>query len=320
MHSNEHPSKPVIAPVIAIVGPTATGKTALSVELAHWLTTEIVSADSQVIYRELNIGTAKPTVEERQGIAHHMIDVAAPDEAYSAANYQAQATSHLQAIGTAGKIPIVVGGTGFYARALLQADFIPDVPPNPEFRQAMADLAEREGPHALHARLRALDPERADALHPNDRVRVIRALEIIEATGQPVPKQSREKALQVLWFGLMFEDRDLLRRRIDQRIELMLQAGWLAEVETLVERYGSQAHALGVAHGYPELVQVVLGQRSLADAVEQIRINIHQYARRQMTWFRRNPDIFWLPCDQWTPDELRNAVKRRITESGYGPG
>jgi tRNA dimethylallyltransferase len=319
MLSGDASSNAMITPVIAIVGPTATGKTALSVELAQWLHTDIISADSQVIYRELDIGTAKPTLEERQGIPHHMIDVAAPDEVYSAATYQAQAMAHLEAIWATDKIPIVAGGTGFYTRALLQADFIPDVPPNPDFRHAMADLAEREGSDALHVRLQALDPERAQALHPNDRVRVIRALEIIEATGQPVPRQSREKALPVLWFGLTVADRDWLRRRIDQRIDLMLQQGWLAEVEELVQRYGPQAHALGVAHGYPELVQVVLGQRSLPDAVEQIRIHIHQYARRQMTWFRRNPDIHWLPCDRLEPAELRNAVKRRITESGFGP-
>lgn len=310
-------------PVIAIVGPTATGKTALAVALAQWLNTEVVSADSQVIYRELNIGTAKPTEEERQGIPHHMMDVAAPDEVFSASTYQAQAMGHLEALWGAGKIPekipIVAGGTGFYTRALLQADFIPDVPPNPEFRQAMNILAEQEGPNALHARLATLDPERAQALHPNDRVRVIRALEIIDATGQPVPKRSRDKALQVLWFGLTYEDRDLLRSRIDQRIEIMLEQGWLEEVEDLVQCYGPEAHALGVAHGYPELVQVVLGERSLENALEQIRINIHQYARRQMTWFRQNPAIHWLPCDQLESTELRNSVKRRITEWGFGP-
>jgi tRNA dimethylallyltransferase len=310
-------SKPVIAPVIAIVGPTATGKTALAVALAQWLGTEVISADSQVIYRELDIGTAKPTAEERQGIPHHMIDVAAPDEVYSAATYQAQAMAYLETLWGAAKIPIVAGGTGFYTRALLQADFIPDVPPNPEFRQAMNALVDKEGSEALYARLQILDPERAEALHPNDRVRVIRALEIIEATGQPVPKRSRNKALQVLWFGLMYEDRDLLRARIDRRIEAMMEQGWLAEVEELVKRYGPQAHALGVAHGYPELVQVVLGQRSLEDALAQIRINIHQYARRQMTWFRQNPAIHWLSCDQLDPTELRNSVKNRITELGF---
>lgn len=304
--------------VIAVVGPTATGKTALSVEIAQWLNTEIVSADSQVLYRELDIGTAKPTLEERQGIPHHMIDVAAPDEAFSAASYQEQAAMHLENIWSVGKVPVVAGGTGFYLKALLQADFIPDVPPNEAFRATMADWAEREGSEALHRLLQEKDPERAEALHPNDRVRIIRALEIIDTTGQPVPKRSENKALDVLWFGLTYEDRDLLRSRIDQRIEVMMQAGWLEEVETLIQQYGSEAHALGVAHGYPELVDVVLGKRSLENALEQIRINIHQYARRQMTWFRRNRDVNWLFCDQISNEQLRNFVKTRITESVSG--
>lgn len=316
-------NKPVIAsvtaPVIAIVGPTATGKTAMAVEVAQWLNTEIVSADSQVLYRELTIGTAKPTEEEKQGIPHHMIDVAAPDESFSAAAYQAHASAHLETLWNADKVPVVAGGTGFYLKALLQADFIPDVPPNDAFRAAMADWAEQQtDPEALHQLLREKDPERAAALHPNDRVRIIRALEIIEATGQPVPKRSENKGLNVQWFGLTYMDRDLLRQRIDQRIDAMMAQGWLEEVEGLVQRYGPQTHALGVAHGYPELVQVVLGQRSLEDALEQIRINIHQYARRQMTWFRRNPQVQWLFCDQMTGEQLRNFVKTRITESVCG--
>lgn len=303
-----HASKPVIA----VVGPTATGKTALAVEIASWLNTEVVSADSQVIYRELTIGTAKPTEEERRGISHHMIDVAQPDEVYSAATYQAQAFTHLERLWNAQKIPVVAGGTGFYIRALLQADFIPDVPPNPAFRQEMAELASHEESGFLHRKLLELDPERASALHPNDQVRIIRALEIIEATGKPVPKRSRRKSLDILWVGLTYEDRDLLRSRIDRRIDTMMTQGWLEEVADLVERYGPQAHALGVAHGYPELVSVVLGQRSLEDALEQIRINIHQYARRQMTWFRQNPDIPWLMCDQLEWCDLQNSVKTRI--------
>lgn len=306
-------------PVIAVVGPTATGKTALAVEIAQWLNTEIISADSQVLYRELTIGTAKPTEEEKQGIPHHMIDVAAPDEPFSAAAYQTQAAAHLEDIWNAGQVPVVAGGTGFYLKALLQADFIPDVPPNEAFRAAMVDwAAQQTDPEALHQLLREKDPERASALHPNDRVRIIRALEIIEATGQPVPKRSENKGLNVQWFGLTYMDRDLLRQRIDQRIDAMMAQGWLEEVDDLVQRYGPNAHALGVAHGYPELVQVVQGQRPLADALEQIRINIHQYARRQMTWFRRNPQVEWLFCDQMTGEQLRNFVKTRITESVCG--
>lgn len=302
--------------VVAVVGSTATGKTALGVEVAHWLNTEVVSADSQLIHRELNIGTAKPTEAEKEGVPHHMIDVAAPDEVFSAACYREQATAHLDRLWREGRIPVVVGGTGFYIRALLEADFIPDVPPNEAFRQRMADLVRREGGETLHRMLAEKDPLRAADLHPHDHVRVIRALEIIDATGQPVPRQFQRKDVRVLWLGLTYQERDLLRTLIDRRIEDMLSAGWLEEVQDLVARYGPEAHALGVAHGYPELVQVVRGERTLADAVAQIQINIHQYARRQMTWFRRNPDIHWLERDQAEFSDLRNRAKNVIKEQG----
>ncbi len=299
---------------IAILGPTATGKTALSVEIAQWLQTEIISADSQLIYRELSIGTAKPSLAEQGGIPHHLIDVAEPTEVYSAASYQEQASSVLKALQQAGKIPLVTGGTGFYLKALLQADFIPSVPPNPAFREAMHQLAQAHGSDFLHQKLNALDPVRAEALHPNDTVRIIRALEIINATGLPVPNAPIQKSLDVLWLGLMYEDRDLLRARIDARIEAMMEAGWLEEVESLVRQYGPEAHALHVAHGYPELMRVVLGQCSLPEALEQVRLNIHQYSRRQMTWFRRNPDIHWLACDTVESTLRVDWAKTRILE------
>lgn len=300
--------------VIAVLGPTATGKTALSVEIARWLDTEIISADSQLIYRELTIGTAKPTDIEKKGVLHHMIDVAAPDENFSAAAYQNQASQHLMEIQAQGKIPVIAGGTGFYLRALLQSDFIPPVPPNEPFREQMRQLASEEGARYLHGLLALKDPVRAAALHPNDQLRLIRALEIIEATGLPVPNEPVEKSLDVLWLGLSYENRDLLRSRIDRRIELMLEAGWLAEVENLVNRYGPGVHALRVAHGYPELVEVVQGKRGLKDALEQIRVNIHQYSRRQMTWFRRNPDIHWWVCDSQSADLTEGWAKNRVSQ------
>jgi tRNA dimethylallyltransferase len=304
--SNKTPQKPVIA----VVGPTATGKTALAVEVAKFLNTEVVSADSQLIYRELNIGTAKPTEEEKQGIPHHMIDVAAPDETYSAAQYQTQAQDHLERLWQKGQVPVVAGGTGFYIRALLQADFIPEVEPNEAFRAQMIQFAAKQGPEALHKRLEELDPQRAADLHPNDQVRLIRALEIIEATGKPVPRLAPEKNHSILWLGLTYADRNLHRAKIAARVEAMLKAGWLGEVEDLVQRYGPDAQALQVAHGYPELVEVVQGKRSLTDAQTKIDINVRQYARRQRTWFQRNPDIQWLECDRllW-PDLLKSACQ-----------
>lgn len=306
-------------PVIAVVGPTATGKTALAIEIAQWLETEVISADSQVIYRELNIGTAKPTVAEMQGIPHHMIDVVAPNETYSAAQYQAQANQHLERLWQTGKVPVVAGGTGLYVRALLEADFIPTVPPNPVFRKAMNELAQTQGLQALHALLAEKDPERAADLHPNDGFRLIRALEIIDATGAPVPREAKEKNHQILWFGLTYANRDLHRAHIADRVSAMLSAGWLEEVEELVTRYGPDAQALQVAHGYPELVEVVQGKRTLEDAQTQIDINVRQYARRQRTWFQRNPDITWFECDKMSRTDLLKLAHHGINNLGLLP-
>lgn len=303
--------------VVAVVGQTATGKTPMGVACAQWLESEVVSADSQLVYKSLNIGTAKPNQAEMAGVPHWMIDVCPPNEVFSAASYQHQAQAHLERLWNQGRVPVVVGGTGFYLRALLESDLLPDVPPNPVFRAEMQALADQHGSGFLHARLQEQDSARAAALHPNDRVRVIRALEIIEATGQPVPTAAPERPVDVLWLGLTAMDRDGLRRRIDERIDQMLSAGWLEEVAGLVAAYGPQAHALQVAHGYPELVDVVLGHRALADAVEQIRINIHQYARRQMTWFRRNPRIHWYERDQ-QPWETLLSIVRNDLHNGLG--
>jgi tRNA dimethylallyltransferase len=303
-------------PVIAIVGPTATGKTALAVEVAKWLETEVISADSQLIYQELDIGTAKPAEEEKQGVPHWMIDVVRPDEVYSAAQYQEAAKAHLNRLWESGRIPVIAGGTGFYIRALLQADFIPEVPPNETFRESMAQLVQQEGTQALHALLQQQDPQRAADLHPNDLVRIIRALEIIDATGRPVPRQVQEKNHSVLWIGLTYADRDLHRAKIAARVAAMLKAGWLEEVEALLQRYGPQAHALQVAHGYPELVEVLLGKRNLAEAEAQICINVRQYARRQRTWFQRNRDIRWLECDRLLWPDLLKSAHQSIKEMG----
>lgn len=300
--------------VIAVVGPTATGKTALGVHLARQLDSEVVSADSQVIYRHLDIGTAKPTEAERQGVPHHMIDVADPDEVFGVARYQAMATGAMERLWAGGRIPVVVGGTGFYLKALLEAEFIPDVPPDPAFRKQMTALAEEKGSPALHRMLAEKDPRRAADLHPNDRVRIIRALEIIRHTGAEVPRRSTARPLDVTWIGLTCEDRDRLRARIDARIDAMLEAGWLEEVRRLIAGYGPEAHALGVAHGYPEWVACLQGRMPFEEALTQVRINIHQYARRQMTWFRPRKNIRWLDADHLSPEEIRQAAGRWAAE------
>ena len=279
--------------VVAIAGPTATGKTSLGVELAQHLNTEVISADSQLVYQGLTIGTAKPTEAERQGIPHHLIDRVPPTQAYSASDYRRDGLMVLAALIDSRQCAVVVGGTGFYFQHLLQQPQLPDVPPNEAFRSAL-QAQELASPGCLHQRLTGQDSERAKALHPNDTMRLIRALEIIEATGEPVPtKVKAASPWPVLWLGLGVQDRTWLWQRIEQRVDAMLTAGWLEEVEQLMGKYGPDCHALQVAHGYPELVEVLQGKRSLADAREQIVINVRQYSRRQFVWFKRNPEIQW---------------------------
>lgn len=284
-------------PVTVVVGPTASGKTAHAVQLALQQPGSVVlSADSQLVYRGLDIGTAKPTAEDRQGIPHYGMDCAAPTEAYSAARYRQDCLPLLQAWLQQGKPVVVAGGTGFYLRQLFEATTLPEVPPNPALRATLQTLAETQGNELLHRQLAEQDSLRASQLHPNDRVRVIRALEIIAATGKPVPQTAQPAWLNtVQWVGLWPQNQSDHWARILSRIDAMLAAGWLEEVEGLMQQYGTDAHALQVAHGYPELVRVLQGQLSLSEARQQIYIHVRQYARRQLTWFKRNPAIQWLP-------------------------
>jgi tRNA dimethylallyltransferase len=294
--------------VITVVGPTGSGKSNLAVGLAKKLAetkkikAEIISADSQLVYRGLTIGTAKPSPEEQGGIPHHLIDCVAPNEAYSVARYKGEADTilrgMLEADEVSRKIPLVVGGTGFYLRALLEESYIPEVPPDSNFRGQMEALALEKGRDTVYEKLKAVDPNRASHLHPNDLFRVIRALEINHTTGQPVPNHPQKKPFNVCWLGLTFQDRDVMRQKLNIRIEAMILAGWLQEVHGLMEQYGPDAEALQVALGYPEWIQYHQGLVSFEAALAQVQINTHQYARRQMTWFRKNEAIHWLNVDE----------------------
>jgi tRNA dimethylallyltransferase len=301
--------------VIVVTGQTATGKTGLGIELAHHFNTEVISADSQLIYYGLDIGTAKPTLAEQQGIPHHLINVVSPENIYSVASYKSDARQHLNTLWDTGKIPVIVGGTGFYLKALLQASVLPDVPVNEPFRQLLRQTASEQGFSVLHHQLGRLDPLRASALHPNDGVRIIRALEIVEATGQPVPTAVQAPDVSVCWIGLRYQNRDTLWETLEHRIRLMLEKGWLAEVEHLIACYGFEAHALNVAHGYPELMAVLQGKQTLEDAIVQITLNVRQYAKRQLTWFRSNPGIHWFDVDKQDTQTLGNQILEMLNPS-----
>ena len=285
-------------PIIAIVGPTASGKTRLSVELAAHLGAEILSFDSMQIYRGMDIGTAKPTIEERQGIAHHMIDIADPREDYSVSRFVEEADRCLQDILSRGKTAILVGGTGLYIDSLMRGlEFAPL--PQSGVREELTRIAQEEGIEVLMERLRAVDPESAERIHPSNHKRVIRALEIYLESGKTMTQhnlESQEKPPKYapLWIGLDYVNRDALYSRINRRVDLMVKQGLLEELQTLL--------AQGIAHnttsmqaiGCKELMGYLRGECTLQEAVELLKQASRRYAKRQRTWFRRNPEVNWL--------------------------
>lgn len=321
-----------VGPVIAIVGPTASGKTALSIALAQWLQSAaglnglvaIISADSQLLYQGLDIGTAKPTQEERDGIPHYGIDLATPVEMVTVAQYAQAMTAQLNACWQAGIVPIVVGGSGFYVQALLQERTFPQVPPHPDIRAHwLAAAHDQPDPAAwLYAQLQERDPLRASQLYPQDTTRVLRALEIIEMTGQPVPQQANtvvNRYPKTLWLGTTWADRDAHRQVIAERVQAMVTAGWQEEVVQLIAQWGPAAHALKVAHGYPEWVAVAQGTMMPEEAMAIVTLNVQQYARRQRTWFGRNAAIQWLAVDtlgmSGAIEQAKTAVKNFFAEN-----
>jgi len=293
--------------MLAVVGPTATGKTIIGVRLAKALHSEVISVDSQLVYQGLNIGVAKPTPDEMLGVPHHMIDVVPPTASFSAGDYAEIARPILEQLLSENKSPILVGGTGFYLRALLQPAHLPKVVTDPAIRAQLKNRLSVEGSEALYAELNQRDPQRAAKLHPHDSVRVIRALEMIHHTGQPIPETPTGFASPIQVIGLAYADRQKHITTIRRRLDRMMADGFLAEVEHLYNTYGL---CLGMqkAHGYPELVDVITGKRSLEDAMAQIEINIRQYSRRQMTWFRKIPGIQWFYVDETDSQEIARQV------------
>ena len=289
--------------ILAIVGPTAGGKTALSVELALRLGGEIISCDSMQLYRGMDVGTAKPSIEERRGVVHHLIDIADPDEAFSAMDFVTAAEQAVQDILQRGKLPVFCGGTGLYLDAFLRGG-MPETPgADPVLRAELAALAEERGEDFLHAELAAVDPESAAATHKNNLRRVIRALEIHRLTG--VPKSEWDRRSQQLptrynaaVLGLCFQNRELLYERIERRVDEMLSMGLLEETAALL-RAGvfERSPTAAAAIGYKELLPHLRGEASLADAVTELKTATRRYAKRQLTWFGAKPYVHWLPVD-----------------------
>ena len=284
--------------IICIAGPTASGKTALAVELAKELNGEVVSCDSMQVYKRMDIGTAKPTKEEMQGIVHHMIDVCEPDEDFSVGRYVEMATPIVEDILRRGKTCIIAGGTGLYVDNLIKGgEFAPF--PATGVREKLETQADEIGMEAMLARLREIDPESAARLHLSDRKRIIRALEVYLETGETITEHNRKTQAippkyTPLWLGLDFSDRAELYRRIDLRVDLMLEMGLIAEIQGLLAS-GIPAKATAMqAIGYKEFVAALNGEETIAQAAEEVKKSSRHYAKRQLTWFRRNQAMHWL--------------------------
>ena len=283
--------------VLGIVGPTASGKTSVSIELAGKLSGEIVCMDSMQIYRGMDIGTAKPTREEQQSAVHHMIDVADPGQDYSVTEYARAAGKWLDDV----PHPILVGGTGFYLRALsLPMDF-GFVKGNEEIRRKYQQFADENGLDALHSLLENVDKISADRLHKNDSRRVIRALEVYELTGKPFSQQEMPSYDESAWNFILFAldwPREVLYDRINRRVDEMLQNGLLQEVEALLSQGVSPDAQSMQGLGYKELIPVLKGEENLDTAAENMKQRTRNYAKRQLTWFRHDPRIHWLPVHE----------------------
>ncbi|MFZ5449531.1 MAG: tRNA (adenosine(37)-N6)-dimethylallyltransferase MiaA [Thermodesulfobacteriota bacterium] len=286
--------------VAALVGPTAVGKTAVALALAQKIGAEIVNADSLQVYRELNIGTAKPTLQERRQVPHHLIDVADPPEPYDAARYCREGREVLAALQRRRVPPLVVGGTGLYLKALLSGLFA-EGEPAAGVRARLRGELQALGLPALYQRLLHLDPDTANRLHPHDTYRIIRALEVMEATGKPLSEfikahRFQDTPYEVLKLGLALP-REELYQRIESRVEVMLKAGWLEEVQGLLARYPPDLKPLQ-ALGYRHLINYLTGRWSLEEALTLLARDTRRYAKRQLTWFGSDPEIKWFSPDQ----------------------
>ncbi|HEX6042965.1 MAG TPA: tRNA (adenosine(37)-N6)-dimethylallyltransferase MiaA [Pyrinomonadaceae bacterium] len=284
-------------PVIAIVGPTASGKSALGIEVALALDGEIINCDSVQVYQEIQIATAKVPIEERKGVPHHLIDFVSPHVNYTAVEWAREATRTIEEIESRGRIPLLVGGTGFYLRALREPFFI-SPQTDEELRRRLNRIRERHGAEHLHRVLRRLDPPAAGQLFPRDWPRVQRAIEVYMQTGRSIMDQKAQRpdppeSSRRLRILALNPPRDELYRRINERTEAHFRAGLVAEVEDLLNRgFPAESNALG-AHGYRRVVEYLQGKRDLDSALEQTRLDVRHYAKRQLTWFRHEAGVEW---------------------------
>lgn len=305
--------------IICIAGPTASGKTALAAALAKELNGEVVSCDSMQVYRRMDIGTAKPTLEEMQGIPHHMLDVAEPWEDFSVSRYCEMAAPVVDDILSRGKTAVIAGGTGLYMDALIRGNAFAPFPAT-GVRERLEAQADAEGMEAMLSRLRAVDPDAARRLHLSDRKRILRALEVYLETGETITEHNRKTQAvpprySPLWLGLDFARRGELYRRIDLRVGLMLEQGLVEEIRGLLADGIPEKATAMQAIGYKEFVDALDGRCTIEEAADQVRQSSRRYAKRQLTWFRRNKAIHWLIRDTGdTGREILENARRIVSD------
>ena len=306
--------------VLAVVGPTASGKSALAIELAKRFDGEIMCCDSMQIYKEMNIGTAKPNLDEQMQVVHHLFDFADPKESFSCADYIPLAQRVVEDIISRGKLPIFCGGTGLYLDRFLSGAQFEETEIDENFRREMESFAKEFGNEALHDKLREIDPISADEIHPNNVKRVIRALEIYKTSGRTkseLDKDSKsfESDYRAIQIGLKYENREILYDRINRRVDKMMTDGLLEETKSLLESGVFEKNATAAqAIGYKELLSYFCGQKSLENAVEDLKMATRRYAKRQMTWFSSHGNVNWLVADEKSLLELADEAELIIKE------
>ena len=294
--------------VIAICGPTASGKTALSIELAKKINGEIVSCDSMQIYRYMNIGTAKPDAQEMQGIRHYLLDIVEPNERYSVADYKRDAKKAIKEIIEKGKVPIIVGGTGLYLDSLIYEIEYQNIEFDAEYREKLEKQVEELGLETLYEEAKKIDPEAIEKISSNDKKRILRILEIYHATGKnktEQEKESRKKEVEYDYrvFAINW-DREILYDRINKRVDIMIEQGLIEEVKEILKRYNEFPTAMQ-GLGYKEVVQYLKGEYTKEEMIEKLKMETRRYAKRQLTWFRKNKQTIWLDGENGIQNNMK---------------
>ena len=306
--------------IVCVVGPTACGKTKMGVLLAKRFNGEVVSVDSMQIYRGMTVGTAAPTAEEMDGVPHHMVAVAEPEEQWSAARYAEMAIPIIDDILARGKLPVLVGGTGLWLDALVQGRTFAGGCAGGEIRKELQRQLEEGGIEPLMARLREVDPESAERLHPSDEKRILRALEVYLETGKTITAHNEETTkipprYDAVWIGLRFEDREDMKALIDRRVDKMVDEGLLEEIEQLLAGGLSRETTAWQAIGYKEFLGVADGTATVEEAVAEVKLRSRQYAKRQLTWLRRNEAIHWIEWKKERDFERALQLSTEILQS-----